>query len=622
VKTVVPRPAPAAISIDRVSNIMRSANFGPALIQRQFEWTRSEAKQLLNNLERAHQRTEPKTGIEPSAGSDEDSESLADLDGEQPGEAEATPPPQTHIDIVEDDIAIADDTSRTDAPPLQDFFIGNIILRRAAVNRYEIYDGLQRLTTLTILFAVLRDQVRDEDLRRELEHHVKAPDGFRLTLYGKDKTLVNHVQQAKATLRTTKANAFYDIGRRVLYVKNALRGRVENWNLARKESFARFLLESVWVSVLTVPDQRMAQEMFVNTNLYGKPLDVIDVLKGQLVELVSQSESEEELTRFTAYWTAARQEAGDRFTETLRAFDAIERQEIQSEAWPTDLGLYVAKRYSAIRIRHFQRRLWAHMKAWKECRRILSTPGESPIERDLWRLHVFWWPEWHPLALKWWVDVFFARQDKDTWEQSRRLHESRFNRLHRRCMAITLADFSETDRQKIFRNALRQDADGKDVFAGALYITPHQRRKVDRMLRSQIHSRDTWAPLTRWLEMARWQDDLPNLLRKANTEHVRPRSVKWEEDDTADMQAYNEGCFSLGNLALISRGANAGMLNDSFAAKLPVLQEEATKFWMVKSVVQDDHGNERSDWDNTAIMARAQVLRDEVWSELKMKPPS
>jgi len=606
---------------------MRSANFGPALIQRQFEWTRSEAKKLLDNLERAHQRSQSGADAEEldaqsdAQAQDGDVNEAGDQTAVSDATVEAHGEPETHMEIDEADIVSEPDMALAEVPPLQDFFIGNIILRRAAVNRYEIYDGLQRFTTLTILLAILRDQVDDADLKRELESCIKAPDGFRLTLYGKDKTLINHVQQPKATQRTTKAHAFYDIGRRILYVKNALRGRIDNWDRARQESFARFLLDSVWVSVLTVPDQRMAQEMFVNTNLFGKPLDVIDVLKGQLVDLVSQSETEEDLTRFTSYWTSARQEAGDRFTETLRAFDAIERREIQSEAWPTDLGLYVAKHYSAVRIGHFQRRLWAHMKAWKECRRILSMPGSSSLERNLWRLHVFWWPEWHPLALKWWVELFFARRNKCTWAENRRLHESRFNRLHRRCMAITLAGFSETDRQKIFRNALRQDAEGRDVFSGALYITPHQRRKIDRTLRSQIHSRDTWAPLTRWLEMAQWRDDLPVLLRKANTEHVRPRSVKWEEDESADMQTYNEGCFSLGNLALISRGANADMLNDSFAAKLPVLEEEAAKFRMVRSVVHDERGAKRSDWDNAAIMARAQVLRDEVWLELNMKAP-
>ena len=53
-----PRRAPASVSIDRSADIIRSSHFGPALIQRHFEWTRKEAHKLLDNLERAHQRAE------------------------------------------------------------------------------------------------------------------------------------------------------------------------------------------------------------------------------------------------------------------------------------------------------------------------------------------------------------------------------------------------------------------------------------------------------------------------------------------------------------------------------------------------------------------------------------
>jgi hypothetical protein len=605
-----PRPAPASVSIDRFADILRSSHFGPALIQRHFEWTRKEAHKLLDNLERAHQRAEmelPKS----DEGTEETGELLIDDEADL-GVSVLSP---AAVEIDEIDIVTA-------AEPLQDFFIGNIILRRSGVDQIEIYDGLQRFTTFTILLSVLRDQVQDTELRRQLDQHINSDAEPRLSLFGKDKTLQNHVQKLEATLRTKRANAFYDIGRRILYVKNAIQVRVEGWEVSRQESFARFLLSSVWASVLMVPEQAMAQEMFVNTNLYGKPLDVIDVLKGQLVELVSQSQPEEELARFTDHWISARLEAGNMFTEFLRAFDAIERCEIQAESWPTDLGLHVSSHYSAAHIDHFQRRLWAHMKGWKECRRILADPGESKLERDLWRLHVFRWPEWHPLALKWWLEIFFAGRDPVVWEQNKKLYRGRFNRLHRRCMAITLAGFSETDRQKIFRNALRQHNEGKDVFAGALFLTPHQRLKVDRTLRGQIHDKDVWAPLTRWLEMSRWQNDLPTELPKSNTEHVKPRSVNWEDDVTDDMQAYNEGCFSLGNLAVISRSANSGMQNDNFASKLRVLRKEAEKFWMVKSVVEDENGTPRAEWTNEIILARAEALRLEVWKQMLMKPPA
>jgi len=54
---------------------------------------------------------------------------------------------------------------------------------------------------------------------------------------------------------------------------------------------------------------------------------------------------------------------------------------------------------------------------------------------------------------------------------------------------------------------------------------------------------------------------------------------------------------------------------------LPVLREQAEKFWLVRSVIEDEAGNPRLEWDNAAIMARAGRLRDEVWRELNLQPP-
>ncbi|MBU2532783.1 MAG: DUF262 domain-containing protein, partial [Alphaproteobacteria bacterium] len=534
-------PAPAIVAMDRIANLMRSGHFAPALIQRHFEWTREEAHLLLDNIERAHQRV-------AVADQDRDHDGAGDVTASDSRDlvqqADDTTVFGVSLDVEEADIA----APQLQPPqPLGGLFIGTIILRRAGVNHHEIYDGLQRFTTLTVLMSVLRDMVEDVRLKRRLDDHVNGLEGGRLSLFGSDRTLDNHVQKPGATLRTTRANAHFEIGRRILYVKNAIRERVAGWDEARRVSFANFLMTSVWVSVLTVPDQRMAQEMFVTTNLYGKPLDVIDVLKGQLVDLLSQASNEGELGAFTDFWNSARIDAGASFTDALRAFDAIERREIQGASWPTDLGLHVASYYSSTGIARFQRRLRAHLQAWKECRRILAEPGASKLEQDFSRLQVFWWPEWHPLALKWWLEAYVAKRSPGQWETKKRVIASRFNRLHRRCMALTLARFSEADRQKIFRNALVQDHDRRDVFTGALSLSIEQRRKIDRTLRAQIHDKDVWAPLTRWLEMSRWREDLPSLIPRSNTEHIRPRAVKWDHDADDDMGAYNDGCFSLGN---------------------------------------------------------------------------
>jgi hypothetical protein len=162
-------------------------------------------------------------------------------------------------------------------------------LRASNPGNHEIYDGLQRFTTLTILIAVLRDLIADPAVRADLDHLITDRKQYRLQLFGRDKTLAEHVQASGATGLKSDNRAYYEIGRRILSVKNALREQVGKWDEARRVRYARFLLSSVWTSVLDVGDVRMARQMFVSTNLHGKHLEPVDLLKGQIADIVSQS---------------------------------------------------------------------------------------------------------------------------------------------------------------------------------------------------------------------------------------------------------------------------------------------------------------------------------------------
>ena len=68
---------------------------------------------------------------------------------------------------------LADALDRTADEP---YFLGSIVLVKDKGNpAAEIIDGQQRLTTLTILFAVLRDLSTDDDLSREIQVKISEP---------------------------------------------------------------------------------------------------------------------------------------------------------------------------------------------------------------------------------------------------------------------------------------------------------------------------------------------------------------------------------------------------------------------------------------------------------------
>jgi len=56
------------------------------------------------------------------------------------------------------------------------YFLGSIVLvKHKGVSDAEVIDGQQRLTTLTILLAVLRDLTGDDELRQNLEGLIAEP---------------------------------------------------------------------------------------------------------------------------------------------------------------------------------------------------------------------------------------------------------------------------------------------------------------------------------------------------------------------------------------------------------------------------------------------------------------
>ncbi|MEL6753233.1 MAG: DUF262 domain-containing protein, partial [Pseudomonadota bacterium] len=95
------------------------------------------------------------------------------------------------------------------------YFLGMIIVHGGEA-RYAIYDGLQRVTTLTILLALLRDYVEDEALSRRLGACVLDMRGQpRLRLMG-HQYLADHIQPVGAarTLRGGRLSGQADALRR------------------------------------------------------------------------------------------------------------------------------------------------------------------------------------------------------------------------------------------------------------------------------------------------------------------------------------------------------------------------------------------------------------------------
>lgn len=110
---------------------------------------------------------------------------------------------------------LEDLTEALDRGPDEPYFLGSVVLVKSSdETSADVIDGQQRLTTLTILLAVLRDLTVDPGLARELEVMLQEPGSKvqglaskpRLTLRDRDSDFFRRVhpesRAAPGTLRT------------------------------------------------------------------------------------------------------------------------------------------------------------------------------------------------------------------------------------------------------------------------------------------------------------------------------------------------------------------------------------------------------------------------------------
>ena len=71
------------------------------------------------------------------------------------------------FDVLFEDIAESMDTGQ------RQYFLGSILIQETkSKNLFEVVDGQQRLTCLAILFAVIRDSLKDESLKGTLQEYL------------------------------------------------------------------------------------------------------------------------------------------------------------------------------------------------------------------------------------------------------------------------------------------------------------------------------------------------------------------------------------------------------------------------------------------------------------------
>lgn len=212
------------------------------------------------------------------------------------------------------------------------YFLGSIVLVKTHGNpESRVVDGQQRLTTLTILFSIIRDLTEDLEKQGSREKYIKQvanedegiPETLRLKLRQKDQGYFDkHIQTRGATNNLPSIDG--QSGAKARMIENAatIRARLEKMGEGKRSEFLRFLLQSCYLVIVEVPTATAARRIFTVLNARGMDLTATDILKADLLERAGEAREDDLSQRWEDIEVAlGRDKFNDLFTHIRMIFE-------------------------------------------------------------------------------------------------------------------------------------------------------------------------------------------------------------------------------------------------------------------------------------------------------------
>jgi hypothetical protein len=237
------------------------------------------------------------------------------------------------------------------------YFLGSIVLvKEKGVPSSEVIDGQQRLTTLTILFAVLRDLATDPALRADIQKFVEEPEVVwndqparpRLQLRQRDaKLFQEHIQTdgAVAPLIELSDNQLTtDAQKAIRDNTRALHEALSRWTPDDRKKLFVMMASRTFMVVVATPDLNGAYRIFSVMNARGLPLTPPDIFKSQVIGAIPEADR----SIYADLWEGLEEELGrDEFGDLFLYLRTIVSRARGVRGLLVEFPDQVLKRYSS-----------------------------------------------------------------------------------------------------------------------------------------------------------------------------------------------------------------------------------------------------------------------------------
>lgn len=381
------------------------------------------------------------------------------------------------------------------------YFLGSFVLKPLSSGGMEIFDGLQRLVTLTILFAVLRDllSTQDPQLSDTLNTMVEADTGFpRVQLGGSDPTLAALIQRRGEASKIRRIPDEDTLRGRLLSAARLFRSVLSNQSTNALANFADFLICKTVCNIVLVEDESLARQIFITTNNRGLSLSEPDILRSQIHAIPLRSDVAETVLQDWQSIEADFAASGD-YQAFLQTLDFVTRRQMRGPRGLTDLGDHLASQLDDEGILGWVKDARVFGEAWRWLQAVRADPKRhDPFQGAVFRCFLFENTEWMPLGIVLSRKLLDALAQKD--RRAGRHLAGRFSALARFMACHTALGTNSIELSERMAAALVDERAGRNPFTHSLQISDADRLLVQATLDEPIYNRTLIRAILSWLQ--------------------------------------------------------------------------------------------------------------------------
>ena len=456
-----------------------------------------------------------------------------------------------------------------DASP---YFLGSIvIIKDGNDSRAQIVDGQQRITTLTILFCVLRELAAETSDKVDWHSYVcepgresaGIPEHFRLGVRERDRQFFqDNIQQMgriSDLVEHPPAN-LSDSQKRMVENARELLNSLHKYDEKRRKTLVKFLVQRCYLVVVATSDQNSAYRIFSVLNDRGLDLSPTDILKADIIG----SMEEDVRTRYTRIWEDIEEGLGrDRFREFFAHIRMISMKSRPRGTLQQEFQNHVLK--AVDRVDFIDKVLEPYADAYQTVTSASyqSTGNSESINKYLGYLNWLDNFDWIPPAM-----AFYRRNHRDS-----DLFFKFVRDLERLAYQMFILRANINQRVRRYRDVLLAIERKEDLFvlSSPLQLSPTEKADLLQALDGPIYSRPRVPKilllrLDALLADAGVSYDHPVI----TIEHVLPRNSghnsQWRTD-FPDEEERTDWTDRLANLVLLSHRKNVRASNYDFDRK-------------------------------------------------------